>query len=230
MTTRKKKGKKKGNQQEGLKFGIVILSALILLLVIYLIQRAVNDNRVKPTDAPTPTTMVLNTETPAPTSGPAAKDTPTAVPTETPTPATFVTETPTPEPTGIVAVPTQDIPLTGAPVGTQTVTPTPTVAAGIGHDDAVALIEKNIDKNLYNASLTNDELNVDGSDFFLFTIYDKSSGKAFPSFIAVSRQTGKLYYYDSLTLSEFDKFPPDSASAGDPEESPQSRLMNSFAP
>ncbi|MBR6359552.1 MAG: hypothetical protein IKS11_07880 [Lachnospiraceae bacterium] len=220
MATRKKKGKKKGNQQEGLKFAIVVLSALILLLVIYLIQRVQKENRATPTDAPTPTTMVLNTGTPAPTSGTPVKDTPTAIPTETPTPPAFVTEAPTPEPTGMVAVPTQDIPLTGVPVGTQAVTPTPATTAGISHDEALALIEKNIDKSLYSASLTNDDLNIDGSDLYLFTIYDKTTGKAFPSFLAVSRQTGKLYYYDSLTLSEFDKFPPDTAAAVDPEKQP----------
>ncbi len=206
MATRKKKGKKKGNQQEGLKFAIVVLSALILLLVIYLIQRVQKENRATPTDAPTPTTMVLNTGTPAPTSGTPVKDTPTAIPTETPTPA-----------------PTAATPTTEAPTMTPEPTPTPEPTKEvtlINENEALALLEKKISKDQYLASLQNDNLKIDGTKYYLFSIQEKGSTKVYPLFVAVNGVNGELSYYDGERLLEFLKFPQDSASAGDPEKPP----------
>ncbi len=208
MATKKSRSRKK-QQQDGLKFAIIIVTALILLLAIYIISKAGKEGgKTTPTPVPaTPTTIVLVTETPTPVVNPTEQ------------PKSTVTPEPTAEPTGSVLVPTQEVPLTGVPVGTQApLTPTPTVAPSITESEAKAALEKKVDKNLYTLSIVNDHLNVDGTDFFMYAVYEKQSGKSFSSFIIVSKQSGKMYYYDNGSISDFDKFPPDDAVSKDPSQ------------
>lgn len=207
MATKTSKGRKK-NQQDGIKFAIIVVIALILLLAIYIISKASKENgNNEPAPSATPTTIVLLTETPTPEVKPTEPQKVTA----TPEPAA--------EPTGAVVVPTEAIPLTGVPVGTQVpFTPTPTIAPSVSESDAKAALEKKIDKNTYSLSLVNDHLNVDGTDFFMYAVYDKKSGKAFSSFVIVSKQSGKIYYYDNGSISDFGKFPPDDAVVKDPSQ------------
>lgn len=217
MASGTSRGKKK-KQQDSLRFGVVIIAALIILLIIYIISK-LNENRKPETpDAPaTPTSIVLTTETPTPKAEATKAETaPTKKPEASATAAPEATATP--EPTAVV-VPTEAIPLTGVPVGTQIpFTPTPTLAPVISESEAKVLIEKKVDKAQYSLSLMNDHLNVDGTDFFMYAVYEKSSGKAFSSFIIVSKQTKKIYYYDNGAISDFDKFPPDNAVSKDPSQ------------
>ena len=203
--TSKKKQKEK--QQETLRFAIVIVAALILLIIIYMIQRYSKPSEAEPSKAPTPTSMVFDTPTPE------AVPTEKADPTKAPTNAA-VTDTPTPAPTE-----------TQAPAETATPTPEPTATQAallISDADAQTTVEKSIDKALYKASLIDDHLNVDGVVYYEFEMSDKATGKKYSPFIVVSKNDGKMYYYDGTGVTAFTKFPLDTASTEDPDKVPVS--------
>lgn len=221
MATGKSSKKKKKDKEDGLKFAIIIVIALIIILGIYIITQSQGSKDPTPTQAPTPTTIVLGTtNTPVPDTNPT--DAP-AVATQTPNPteatatkAPEATSTPEPTPVPTTAVEPTAVPATSTPL--PEITPTPTAVPRVTVDEAKAVVTKKVDTNLYTVALMNDQLNVDGTDYFMYAVYEKSTGKPFSSFLIVSKQSGDIYYYENGTISEFDKFPPDSTSIKDPSQ------------
>jgi YD repeat-containing protein len=149
------------------------------------------------TPTPTPTPSVVPTGTPTPTNTPTPTATPTPTPTSGPTPTPTSTPTPTNTPT-----PTSTPTVTPTPTNTPTPTPTPVP----GNDELIytsfvdSLMYPGEDVLLYNKTLDDWSLYLDGSDLGLTqdidAIHVLDDGSVLISFEDTQNLTGVGYVYE----------------------------------